>query len=700
VTDIVRFTKEDRIGIISTNNPPVNALSQSVRQGLLSALREALADPRVGIILLICEGRTFFAGADISEFSKPPLPPHLVDVLEAFEKSSKPVLAAVHGTALGGGLETALACHYRCALPSAKVGLPEVKLGLIPGAGGTQRLPRLMGIRDALGRIVSGEPLGAGEAHRAGVIDVIIEEGDLREGAMSYARRLLDDGAPLRRTGEVKLDPTSVPKGFYDQFRKEIAKRTRGQYAPERAILAVEAASTLPFAAGMAKEQELFTACLQSAESAALRHVFFAERQAAKIPDVPKETPMRTIGTVGVIGAGTMGGGIAMSLANAGLSVLLVDADRGALDRGLAAVQGNYSGTVRKGRLNQAEMDRRLARISPTLAYSDLKEVDLAIEAVFEDLDLKKGVFGKLDSVLKDGAILASNTSYLDINALANATSRPGDVLGLHFFSPAHVMRLLEVVRGEATHKEVLATCMQLAKSLRKLPVVTGVCLGFIGNRMLNGYLREARHAAHLGAPIERIDAVLYDFGMSMGPFAVSDLAGLDVGYRARRAIPGLAEAEHRDAVADRLVEMGRLGQKSGRGFYRYEEGSRTPVPDPEVERLIREEADRLEIRRREIGDEEIVSRCLCALVNEGARILEDGIALRASDIDLVWINGYGFPPYRGGPMFHAEQLGVKKVYETIRDFHVETGADHWKPASLLEGLASTGGSLLRPSAC
>jgi 3-hydroxyacyl-CoA dehydrogenase len=416
VTDIVRFTKQDRIGIISTNNPPVNALSQSVRQGLLTALRSALADEGVGIILLICEGRTFFAGADISEFSKPPLEPHLVDVLEAFENASKPVLAALHGTALGGGLETALACHYRCAVASAKVGLPEVKLGLIPGAGGTQRLPRLMGIRDALGRIISGEPLGAGEAQRAGVIDVVIEKGDLRDGAMSHARRLLEDAAPVRRTGEIKLDPASVPKGFYDEFRKEIASRTRGQYAPERAILAVEAAATLPFKAGMAREQKLFDACLRSPESASLRHVFFAERQAAKIPDVPKDTPIRPIRTVGVIGAGTMGGGIAMGLANAGLSVILVDADRGALDRGMAVVEGNYAGTVRKGRLDQAEMDRRLARITPTLEYSDLKDVDLAIEAVFEDLELKKGVFKKLDSILKDGAILASNTSYLDIS--------------------------------------------------------------------------------------------------------------------------------------------------------------------------------------------------------------------------------------------------------------------------------------------
>ena len=688
--DIVRFSREDRIGIITIDNPPVNALSQAVRQGLLGAIGKAVADREVGIIVLLCAGRTFIAGADISEFSKPPMEPDFNAVLEALENSPRPVVAAIHGTALGGGFETALACHFRCASSSAKVGLPEVTLGLIPGAGGTQRLPRLIGIEAALDRIVSGNPLSAPDAHRAGAIDRIIDE-DLRTGAIAWAGDLLAEGAGPKRTRDRAVDPASAPEGFFERFRAAIAPRTRGQFAPERAIRAVEASLSLPFESGLKRERELFDECLNSPESAALRHLFFAERQAARIPDVPKETPVRPIQKIGIVGAGTMGGGIAMSMANAGLPVVLAEVEKSALDRGLGVIRDNYRRSVDKGKLSADDMDRRMAAITGTLDLADLGDVDLAIEAAFEDFDVKKQIFTSLDGVLKKGAILASNTSYLDLNALAAATSRPADILGLHFFSPANVMRLLEVVRGAKTGKDVLATCMKLARTIRKLPVVAGVCVGFIGNRMLNGYFRESRLAAYRGAALQEIDAALFDFGMSMGPYAVSDMAGLDVGYRARRAIPGLSQSEREDPVVDRLVEMGRLGQKTGRGFFRYEAGSRSPIPDPEVETMVRAAAERLGIAPRPVDAGEIVSRCLCALVNEGARILEEGIALRAADIDLVWINGYGFPPYRGGPMFHAEQLGLPVILDRIRSYHAESGLEHWKPSALLERLAAEG---------
>lgn len=688
--DIVSFSREDRIGIITIDNPPVNALSQAVRQGLLDAIGKAVADPEVGIIVLLCAGRTFIAGADINEFSKPPMAPDFNVVLAALENSPRPVVAAIHGSALGGGFETALACHFRCAIPSAKVGLPEVTLGLIPGAGGTQRLPRLIGIESALERIVSGKPWSAGDAHRAGAIDRIIE-GNLRSGAIAWAGSLLTEGAGPQRVRDRAIDPGSVPGGFFDRFRATIAPRTRGQFAPERAIRAVEAAVSLPFDRGLVRERELFDECLKSPESAALRHLFFAERQAIRIPDVPKETSIRPIQKIGIVGAGTMGGGIAMSMANAGLPVVLAEVERSALDHGLDVIRDNYRRSVDRGRLSAEEMDHRMAAITGTLDLAEFGDVDLAIEAVFEDFDVKREVFTKLDGVLKQGAILASNTSYLDINALAATTSRPSDILGLHFFSPANVMRLLEVVRGEKTGKDVLATCMKLARTIRKLPVVAGVCVGFIGNRMLQGYFRESRLAAYRGAALQEIDAALFNFGMSMGPYAVSDMAGLDVGYRARRAIPGLSPSEREDPVVDRLVEAGRLGQKTGRGFFRYEKGSRTPIPDPEVEAMFREAAESLGIDRRPIDAEEIVFRCLCALVNEGARILEEGIALRPGDIDLVWINGYGFPPHRGGPMFHAERLGLTVILDRIRSYHEESGLQHWKPSALLERLAGEG---------
>ena len=689
MSDVVTFGKQNSVGIITTDNPPVNALSQAVREGLAEAMAAAAADDEVKAIVLLCEGRTFFAGADIKEFGKPPVRPYLPEVQDAFEASSKPVVAAIHGNALGGGLETAMACHYRVAVPSARVGQPEVKLGIIPGAGGTQRLPRLVGVEKALEMIVWGNPVNAAAAHAAGLIDELVDEGDLGGGAIAFAERLIDEGAPLRKARDIDLSPDSLPGGIFDEYRKAAAKKLRGQKAPEVCIQAVEAAVELPFDEAIALERKLFDECVNSAQSAALRHAFFAERQTAKIPDVPKDTPLRPIETVGIVGAGTMGGGIAMSFANVGIPVTILEVEREALDQGLGVVGKNYSNTVKKGRLSQEKMDECMGLIRGTLDYADLSEVDLVIEAVFEDMDVKKKVFAKLDGTCKAGAILATNTSTLDVDEIATATSRPEDVLGLHFFSPANVMRLLEVVRAKKTAKDVLATCTAAAKRIRKVPVVSGVCFGFIANRMLlGGYIKESRQLAYEGAPPHQIDKALYDFGMPMGPYAIMDLAGLDVGYLVRKGSPHLSEEEKIDNVVDPLVESGRLGQKTGRGYYIYESGSRTPTPDPEVDELIRKEAERLGIQPREINDDEITERCIFPLINEGARILEEGIALRPGDIDIVWLYGFGFPPYRGGPMHYADAVGVDKVYEAICGYREAFGADHWTPAPLLEKLA------------
>jgi 3-hydroxyacyl-CoA dehydrogenase len=686
MSDVVNYERRGRIGIVTVNNPPVNALSQAVRSGLEEALAQAIADDQAEGVVLFCAGRTFLAGADISEFGKPPLPPHLTDVIERYEDAPKLTVAAIHGTALGGGLETAMGCDYRCAVPSAKVGQPEVKIGIIPGAGGTQRLPRLAGVPAALEMIVTGNPVKADKAMKYGVIDEIVD-GDLLEGAMAFAERLLDEGAPQRKTRDLQVDTSEVPEGFFDGFRKKIARKTRGYNAPEACIQAVEASLELPFDQGMKRETELFIDCMTNPQAAALQYVFFSERLAAKIPDIPKDTPLRPIEKVGIIGAGTMGGGIAMAFANVGIPVTLVEVEQEALDRGLATIKKNYYRSVKSGRFTEEKVGQLLGMITGSLRMEDLADVDLVIEAVFENMALKKDIFGKLDSICKPGAILATNTSTLNVDEIAGSTSRPEDVIGLHFFSPANVMRLLEIVRGANTAKDVLATCLKMAKTIRKVGVVSGVCYGFIGNRMLAGYGREAGFMLLEGAAPAQVDKAIFDFGLPMGPFAMNDLAGIDVGYRIRQELGIEPASDKSSAVADRLAERGRYGQKTGAGFYRYEEGSRAPVSDPEVDEIIAEEAAKFGVGRREFTDEEIVARCMYPMINEAARILEEGIALRPSDVDMVWINGYGFPPYRGGPMHFADSVGVRKIYDTLVEYQ-ETFGDHWQPAPLLERLA------------
>jgi 3-hydroxyacyl-CoA dehydrogenase len=684
VSEVVRFEKHDDVGLIIVDNPPVNALSHAVRTGLLHAVTELDSDDAVKAIVLHCAGRTFIAGADISEFDKPMADPDLPRVLRAIEGAGKPVVAAIHGTALGGGLETALSCHYRCAVPSARVGLPEVKLGILPGAGGTQRLPRLAGVQKALDMILSGDPISAAEAKQYGIIDELIE-GDLLAGAMAYATQLIADNAPLRKVRDIAITPP--PAGFFDEYRKSIARQTRGFYSPERCIQCVEAAVNLPFDEGLQRERELFFECKDTTHSKAQRHLFFAERAVSKIPDIGKDTPRRPIAKVAVLGAGTMGGGISMNFLNAGIAVTLIEMAQEPLDRGVTTIRKNYEATARKGRLSAAQVEQRMNLLSATTDYAALAAADLVIEAVFENMAVKKEVFGKIDGIAKPGAILATNTSTLDVDDIAASTQRPQDVIGLHFFSPANVMRLLEIVRGAETAKDVVATCMDMAKTIRKVGVLSGVCYGFIGNRMLEGYLREANAMLLEGALPQQIDKVIYDFGLAMGPFAMSDLAGVDVGYKVRqenrRRLPAIP---HYYLISDAVAEMGRYGQKTGKGFYRYEQGSRTPVPDPDIQALIETKSAELGIERRQIDDEEILQRCIYPLINEGGLILQEGIALRAGDIDVVWATGYGFPLYRGGPMFYADTIGLDKILTTLRDYRQRFG-DHWQPAPLLEQL-------------
>ena len=645
----VKYTLTGNIGVISVDSPPVNALSHAVRQGLLDAITEAQNDASEAV-LIICEGRTFFAGADISEFGKPIQDPWLPELLNTIESTDKLVVAAIHGTALGGGFETALASHYRCAVPSAKVGLPEVKLGLLPGAGGTQRTPRLAGIEAALELMTSGVPVAASRAKELGLVDEIVA-GDLREGALTYVRKLLDSDAPVRRTSEI--DPPKF--GDFDALRAAVTRRARGQVAPLAIVDCVEAAATGTFAEGMKVERQKFSELMQGKQSAALRHFFFAERQAAKVDGLAKDTPVRAVDSVGIIGGGTMGGGIAMSFANAGIPVTMIEISDEALERGLSIIERNYAGSVKRGKLTEEKAAQCRALISGSTDYDALADVDMVIEAVFEDPGLKKKIFARLDGVCKKGAILATNTSYQDVDQIAAATSRPEDVIGTHFFSPAHIMKLLEVVRGEKTADDVLATCMQLAKRIRKVPVVSGVCYGFIGNRMLRPYGLQSQLLLLEGATPEQVDGAMEAFGMAMGPLRVFDLAGLDVGYKARQA---LSDEEKGDPagyrVLDHLVEADRHGQKSGSGFYTYDE-HRKPTPCPEVHKIIEETAAELGFERREIADEEIVDRLTRALYEEGGKIVEEGIAQRSSDIDVVYVYGYGFPAYRGGPMYFGE---------------------------------------------
>ena len=688
MSDVVRYERAGRIGVITVDSPPVNALSHAVRTGLEQRFAEANADDDAEAIVLICAGRTFHAGADISEFGKPPRLPHLPEVILSIEDSPKLTVAAIHGTAFGGGLETAMGCDYRCAVPSAKVGQPEIKLGILPGAGGTQRLPRLAGVPNALRMIVSGDPVTAPDAHAMGVIDEIVE-GDLLMGALAYAERLLDEGAPQRKTRDLEVDSASIPEGFFQEFRKRTASKTRGYFAPERCIQAVEASVELPFDEGMKREAELFDLCMKNPQAAALQYVFFAEREAAKIPDVPKDTPLRKIERVGILGAGTMGGGISMAFANAGIPVTIVEVEQGPLDRGLGVVKKNYLRSVKSGRLTEEKVEQLFGLITGSLSMNDFADCDLVIEAVYENLALKKEIFEKLDRICKPGAIMATNTSGLDVDEIAAVTQRPEEVIGLHFFSPANVMRLLEIVRGAKTAKDVLATCVQMAKTIRKVGVVSGVCRGFIGNRMLGGYSAEADKMILEGATPAQVDNAVFEFGLPMGPFTMIDMAGVDVVYLVQREA-GIEIGSKDSAVVDCLYDRGRYGQKTSAGYYTYEKGSRTPIPDPEVEAMIREVAERFGVEQREFTDDEIVKRCIYPLINEAARILEEGVALRPSDVDMVWINGYGFPPYRGGPMHFADTEGIKKVYDTIVGFR-EAYGDHWQPAPLLEQLANEG---------
>jgi 3-hydroxyacyl-CoA dehydrogenase len=666
----------------------VNALGHAVREGLRRSLEKATADPEVRAIVLLCAGRTFSAGADITEFGKPPVPPNLREVIDAFEASAKPVVAAIHGTALGGGFELALGCHYRIALRSAKVGLPEVKLGLIPGAGGTQRLPRLAGIPSSLTMIVDGNPAPAETAQAIGVIDEIVD-GDLRPAAIAYARRLVEESRPPRPTR--KLSVPAAPLSAFDDFERAIAKKQHGFLAPFRAIKVVRAAVEKPFDEGMKLERDAFIELMSSPQSRAQRHVFFAEREVAKIPGVPADAPTREIAKAGVIGAGTMGGGIAMCFANAGIPVTVVESTQEALDRGFATIRKNYAASVSRGSITQDEMDRRMARFKPSLALTDLADSDMIIEAVFEEMGIKKEVFGKLDKIARKGAILASNTSYLDIDEIAATTSRPADVLGMHFFSPANVMKLLENVRGAKSAPDVLATAQKIGKRIGKVPVMVGVCDGFVGNRMLAKRMREAFFLLEEGALPWQVDKVLRDFGWAMGQFAMADLAGLDVGWRNRKAkYDRLTPREQRCDILDQICEKGRYGQKTGAGFYRYDD-KRNGTPDPEIEKLIIEHSARHGITRRAISDQEILERTMYAMVNEAALILEEGVAARPHDVDIVWIYGYGFPVYRGGPMFWADQVGLPAIRDAVLRYRESVGAEYWQPAPLLEKLAAGG---------
>ena len=672
------------IGVISIDNPPVNALSQAVRQGLRDALRQAEDDDSKAIVVL-CKGRTFVAGADIKEFGKPPQEPWLPDLLQAFENSDKILVAAIHGTALGGGFELCLACHYRCALAGAKVGFPEVKLGLLPGAGGTQRTPRLAGVKAALDLITSGAPIPVESAEVLGLVDCIVDD-DLRNGAIGFARELLERGAGCRRSGE--LHAPDHDQALFAEYRRVLAKRARGQIAQQRIVDCVEAATTLTFPEGVQKEREAFLELMAGPQSAGMRHLFFAEREAAKVVDLPKDTKNRRIDSVGVIGGGTMGTGIGMNFANAGMEVKLLEVNDDALGRGLETISRNYVGSVKRGKLSEAEAIAKRELIVGTTNYADLAGVDLVVEAVFEDLSLKQDIFERLDEICKPGAILATNTSYQDVNKIAAVTRRPEDVIGLHFFSPAHIMKLLEVVRADKTADEVLATCLSLAKRIRKIPVVAGVCYGFIGNRMLQHYGREAQLCLIEGATPETIDTAMQQWGMAMGPMRVFDLAGLDVGYKARQGLP---ESERGDPksyrIPDALVEMGRLGQKSGAGFYTYDADTRNHTFDAESLAVIERESAAMGIKRRDVDSSEIVDRLIYALINEGLQIVDEGIAQRPSDIDVVYAYGYGFPAYRGGPMHYADAVGLELVHSRICQFQERFGPEYWTPAPLLEQL-------------
>ncbi|HZQ72112.1 MAG TPA: 3-hydroxyacyl-CoA dehydrogenase NAD-binding domain-containing protein [Burkholderiales bacterium] len=683
------YSVRDGVAVITLDNPPVNGLSNALRAALMAHLKKADADAAAKAVVLIGSAKAFCGGADIREFNAPREKPDLPEVNDQQDAMTKPLVAAIGGFALGGGLELALACHYRVALPKAQIGLPEVKLGILPGSGGTQRLPRIIPMAEAVKMMTTGTLIASEKAKALGLVDEIVQ-GDLLGAAVVFAKQKI--GQPLPRIRDRQPQIQGDIKAYFSQVREQVAKESRGYPAPLEIVACAEAAATRPFDEGRKVERERFARLVATSESKALRHMFFAERQTAKIPDVPESTPQREIRSAAIVGAGTMGGGIAMSFANAGIPVTLIDATQEALDKGLSKIKGNYAGTVSKGRLKQEEMDQRLALIRPAADLGAAKEADIVIEAVFERLDVKQEVFRKLDAIAKPGAILATNTSTLDVNQIAQATRRPQDVIGTHFFSPANVMRLLEVVRAEKTDKSVLATTMKLGKALKKVAVVSGVCDGFIGNRMLEKYGQQALFLVDEGASPQQVDAALQKWGMAMGPFAMYDMAGQDIGWEIRKRRykerPGFVYSR----VLDRVCELGRFGQKTGKGVYRYEPGNRKPIPDPEIDSLIEKYRSEIGVKPRAVSDEEIVERCIYALANEGAHILGEGIALRASDIDMVYLTGYGFPPYRGGPMFYADTVGLDKVLSAIQKFQAGYHGDQWKPAPLLVKLAKEGG--------
>jgi 3-hydroxyacyl-CoA dehydrogenase len=690
---LVRFENVDGIGVITVDNPPVNALSPGVPEGIVQNVERGNADPAVKAMVLIGAGRSFIAGADIRTFGTnrpPPVPgrrPH--QILDA---SAKPVVAAIHGYALGGGLEIALASHYRIAVPSAKVGLPEVLIGILPGSGGTQRLPRLIGPKAAMEMIVSGRHVAAEEAKRLGIIDELVEEGaDLRQAAIAMARRIADiRPLPRIRDRDEKLAEAKADPGIFDTMRRSIARRARGQKAPYNCIAAVEAACTLPFEDGIRRERELFDELENSAEARALRYAFFAEREVAKLPDIPRETPLRPIKTAAIVGAGTMGGGISMSFAEFGFPVKLLEASQEALDRGIARIRSNYETSVRRGSLTEAEMNRRMALIEPVTSYDDIAQCDVVIEAVFERISVKEEVFKKLDAVMKPGALLYTNTSGIDIDIMANATKRPQDVAGTHFFAPANVMKLFEVVKGAKSAPDTLATAMDLGRKIGKISAMAGNGDGFVANRSRTPFGTEMNIMVEEGALPEQVDKVMVDFGYPIGPFATADLSGLDIGYDSRQRRAAENPNYRKMPIADAIVEMGRLGQKTGAGWFRYEKGDRTPHPDPEIARLIKEKAAEMGVEQRSFTDEEILRRLLFASVNEACKILEEGKAYRASDIDVMWLGGFGFPRYRGGLMYWPDGIGIAEVYRQIQAWHQQYG-ERWAPSALLRRLAETG---------
>ena len=689
----VKYERRGPIGVIRIDNPPVNALSHAVRSGIMEALAIAATDDSSAVVLF-CDGRTFIAGADITEFGKPPQAPSLPDLLLTLDKHPKLTIAAIHGTALGGGFEVALTCNYRMALATAKVGLPEVKLGLLPGAGGTQRTPRLAGIAAAVDLITSGNPINARSALTLQLVDKVVDE-NLIDAAAAYAAELVEQKAPQRQASTLPLSLTREDQQLIEVAGAKLLKKTRGERAPQRILDCLLTAATQPFEEGLKREREEFVACLADPQSAALRHMFFAERAAGKIDNLSQDGQAISIATVGIIGAGTMGGGIAMCFAQAGINVTLIDMTDEAVSQGLEKIAKNWAISVKRGRLTAAQTDAMMANITPSSDLNDLAEVDMVIEAVFENLDVKKEVFAKLDGICKHGAVLASNTSYQSIDAIAAATTRPESVLGMHFFSPANVMKLLEVVRGAASSDTVIATAMAVGKKIGKVSVLSGMCYGFIGNRMLRHYGREAALCLVEGSTPTQIDSAMESWGMAMGPLAVSDLAGLDIGYKAREQLT----AEHKGdpasyMVADRLVEAGRLGQKSGAGYYQYDPETRQRHEDSAVMAIVTEVRRELGITPRLFEDDEIVNRLTLALANEGAKLLQEGIAQRASDIDVVYCYGYGFPRFKGGPMHTIESMGLDKAVTLLKEFQNQLNPEHWQIAPLLTKLVANGGQL------